>query len=109
MSDENEQYDGWPVTIQQADNYGRKAAGYLPKIEIMECQNPVVQVIDESNDEVIYTMRIKGTSYRPKVFDLKTSYTVGVGTNLDADNVKVFENLLPEYKKEVIQVKLDCK
>lgn len=40
--------------------------------------NPVVQVIDESNAEIIYTLRINGTSYRPKVFK-KGTYTIKVG------------------------------
>ncbi|MHC4352745.1 MAG: hypothetical protein ACYS0H_08500 [Planctomycetota bacterium] len=40
--------------------------------------NPVVQVIDESNDEIVYTLRIKGTSFRPQIF--KTGkYTIKVG------------------------------
>jgi hypothetical protein len=39
---------------------------------------PVVQVIDESSKQVIYTLRIKGDQFRPKVF-AEGSYTVIVG------------------------------
>jgi hypothetical protein len=72
------QYHGWPRTISQPDNYGRKAAAYLPTIEVSGMTNPVMQVIDESNDEIVYTLRINGTSFRPKVFE-KGKYTVKVG------------------------------
>jgi hypothetical protein len=72
------QYPGWPRTISQLDNYGRKAVAYLPTIEVSGMTNPVVQVIDESENEIVYTLRINGTSFRPKVF--KTGkYTVKVG------------------------------
>ena len=30
--------------------------------------NPVVKIIDESNGEWIYALRINGTRFRPKVF-----------------------------------------
>ncbi len=71
-------YDGWPITIAQTDNDGRTPVAWLPTIEVQGMKNPVVQVIDPSNDEVINTLRIKGTSFRPKVFH-KGRYTVKVG------------------------------
>jgi len=72
------QYPGWPKTIRQEDNYARKAVAYLPTLEIMGQTDPVVQVVDEAAGEIVYTLRIKGTSYRPKVFKEGT-YTVSVG------------------------------
>ena len=72
------QYPGWPRTIRQQDNYGRKAVAYLPAIQVSGMANPVVQVIDESSGEIIYTIRINATSYRPGVFKDGT-YTVKVG------------------------------
>jgi len=73
-----EQYAGWPQTIKQQDNYGRKAVAYLPTIKVSGMTDPVVQVIDEANGEIVYTLRIKGSSFRPKVFKNGT-YTVKVG------------------------------
>jgi phosphodiesterase/alkaline phosphatase D-like protein len=61
-------YPGWPITINQTDNYNRKAIAYLSEIEVIGMNDPVVQVIDELNGEIIYTLRIKGASFRPKVF-----------------------------------------
>ena len=39
--------------------------------------DPVVQVVDESKGEIVYTLRIKGSSFRPKVF-AEGAYTVKV-------------------------------
>ena len=72
------QYTGWPVTIDQQDNYGRRAAAYLPTIEVTGRADPVVQVIDQSTGQTVYTLRICGKSFRPRVFKVGT-YTVKVG------------------------------
>lgn len=72
------QYPGWPKTIQMEDNYGRKALAYLPTINVSGIVNPVIQIIDEATGEIIYTIRIKGVSFRPKVFK-EGVYTVKVG------------------------------
>ncbi len=71
-------YPGWPVEINQTDNYGRKAAAWLPSIKVSGMNDPVVQVVDEQNNEIVYTLRINGTSFRPKVFKAGT-YTIKVG------------------------------
>jgi len=101
------QYPGWPRTIKQEDNYGRKAVAYLPTIQVRGMRNPVVQVIDESNDEIIYTLRrINGTSFRPKVFK-KGNYTVKVGEP-GTDKMKSLEGVrsLPSDKTKKIRVRL---
>jgi alkaline phosphatase D len=72
------QYEGWPITIKQTDNYGRKAAAYLPSLKINGMNDPVVQVVEEASGEVIYTLRIKGDQFRPKVF-ARGRYSVKVG------------------------------
>jgi hypothetical protein len=101
----SEQYPGWPRTIEQEDNYGRKAVAYLPTIEIKGMTNPVVQVIDESNDEIVYTLRINGTSYRPKVFK-KGEYTIKVGQQ-GTDRMKTLTGVrsLASDKTEEIEVR----
>ena len=73
----SEQYQGWPMTIQQKDNYGREALAYLPELEL-DKEDQVVQVVNESNQEIIYTLRINGKKFRPKVFE-KGSYTIKIG------------------------------
>jgi hypothetical protein len=91
------QYTGWPVTVNQLDNYGRTAAGYLPTLEVEGMSDPVVQVIDETDGEIVYTLRIKGTAFRPKVFQRDRRYRVRVG-DPDAGKFEVLEGLEPEEK-----------
>jgi hypothetical protein len=99
------QYPGWPRTIKQQDNYGRKAVAYLPTIEVEGMTDPVVQVIDESNDEIVYTLRINGTSFRPKVFKTGT-YAVKIGQQ-GTDRMKTLTGIrsLGPGKTEKIDVK----
>ncbi len=72
-----DQFPGWPRTISMFENDGREAVAWLPTIEVKGITDPVVQVIDEANGETLYTVRIPGTSWRPKVFHEGT-YTVDV-------------------------------
>ena len=72
------QYFGWPIKINQLDNYGRPAAGYLPTIQVTGMQDPVFRVINQQDGEIIYALRIQGDSFRPKVFENGT-YTIEVG------------------------------
>jgi len=100
------QYEGWPKTVKQMDNYGRKAVCYLPKIEVSGTMNPVVQVIDQADSEVVYTLRISGNVFKPKVFKVGL-YTVKVGEP-GTKKMKVFKDVhsLQEGEKaEVINVK----
>ena len=74
-----EQFPGWPKTIDMEENYARKADAWLPEIRVNGLDNPpVVQVIDELSGEIIYTLRIKGDSFTPKVFK-EGVYTIKVG------------------------------
>jgi hypothetical protein len=73
-------YDGWPLTIDQVDNGLSAAKWVLDAVELPDEEDPVVQVIDESNKETVYTLRIKGQSFLPQVFRAGL-YTVKVGEN----------------------------
>jgi len=59
-------------------------------------------VIDESNKEIVYTLRINGRSYRPKVFKDGT-YTITVG---EEDGSKVLGGVksLGAGEKQTINV-----
>ncbi|MBU1821553.1 MAG: alkaline phosphatase D family protein, partial [Bacteroidetes bacterium] len=100
----NSQYDGWPITIQQTDNYGRKAYGYLPSVEVTDYPNPVVQVINEASGEIEYTLRIRGKQFAPPVFE-KGKYTLRVGEP-DRDNWKSYQGLTPDDSKKNLRVTL---
>jgi hypothetical protein len=71
------QFPGWPVKISQEDNYARAAIAYLPEIHVVGVEDPVIQVIDEFDGDVVYTLRIRGSRWRPKVFR-EGSYSVKI-------------------------------
>ena len=101
-----EQYPGWPRTIDQADNYSRKAGAYLPTLRVRGAINPVIQVIDQDNDEIVYTLRIKGRRFQPKVFKQGT-YTIKVGEPAKDrwEILRDIQSLAPGQKK-ILRVKL---
>jgi hypothetical protein len=72
-------YEGWPKTIPMEDNYGREAVAYLPTFKIVGLTDPIIQVINQVKDEIVYTIRIKGTVWQPKIFATDSIYTVKVG------------------------------
>ena len=64
---DSEQYPGWPITINQLDNYLQSAELFLPKLIVHGMIDPVVQVLSESGNEIIYTIRINGTEFQPPI------------------------------------------
>ena len=97
-------YPGWPYTFNQLDNYSRKAVAYLPTLDINR-PDQVVQVLHEKTGEVIYTLRIRGKSFSPKVF-ATGSYTVKVG---EGDSKKIFEHLNTTAKEKSKTLKVNLK
>ena len=98
-SDENAyMYPGWPVTVTQESNYGRKAAGYLQPIDVEGLTEPVLTLVDETNMDTVYTTRLATLPFRAKVFDANSSYTVILGdqsehqTSLPGLRVDILEN-----------------
>jgi hypothetical protein len=71
-------YPGWPIMINQLDNYGKEARAWLPEIKVSGLQNMVVQIIRQENNELVYALRINGQSFQPKVFS-SGFYTIRVG------------------------------
>ena len=98
-------YPGWPVTFNQLDNYARKAVAYLPTLKINRA-NQVVQVLDEKSGEVVYTVRIRGKSFRPKVFSMG-NYVIKVGEGSMRETFnKIKAAKGTEGKSRKLQVKL---
>ncbi|MCB0658526.1 MAG: alkaline phosphatase D family protein [Saprospiraceae bacterium] len=69
-------YPGWPVRINQLDNYGRKRVGYLDPVEVDG--NQLVKVFDDTNGELIYALRPQAGSFRPFIFDTLKTYRVSI-------------------------------
>jgi alkaline phosphatase D len=40
-------HSGWPHTINQLDNYGRKAVAWLPTLKIEGEPNPIIEIINQ--------------------------------------------------------------
>lgn len=75
---EGGQFPGWPITVNNDDNDGRKPVAWLPELVIEGAARPVIQVIAEENDEVLYTIRARSNRFQPPVFS-DGSFTVKVG------------------------------
>ena len=58
------QFKGWPKVIPQLDNYNPPSWGKLSELTFNK-ENAVVQLIDKSSNEVLYTVRIKGKTFTP--------------------------------------------
>lgn len=99
------QHPGWPIKVCQDDNYARKAIAFLPKIVVKGQTNAVIQVLDEDLDEIVYTLRIQGNSWQPKIFK-EGIYTVKVGEG-DASNVLKGIKTIQADDGETIEVSLE--
>jgi phosphodiesterase/alkaline phosphatase D-like protein len=100
---EDKQYPGFPITINQQDNYGRKAHFILPSIKVTGEINPRIQVRDQLTKEIVYTLRINGTSFVPKVFNRGT-YTIIVG---EGKKQQVLRNISPLKSGELKTLKVE--
>jgi len=98
------QYPGWPITINQTDNYGRRPEAWLPTLEIAGPADPVLQVVEEATGETVYTLRIKGREFRPKVF-APGSYTIHIGEP-GTSRHKTLRGLVAGDGKSVLKVQL---
>jgi hypothetical protein len=86
------QFPGWPITVSMDDNDGRVAFGWLPEIQINGANNAVIQVVNETTGDVLYTVRSAGESFRPPVYE-DAAHTVKIGRDLP--NQQTFEHLQP--------------
>ncbi len=101
----DKQYEGWPVVINQSDNFLMNARLFLPEIHVTGMENPVIQVTDEKSKEIVFTIRINGKNYQPKVLE-KGDYTIIVGEP-GTGKVKKFVHVSASEKKgKTIEVQL---
>lgn len=86
------QFPGWPVTVKMEANDGRKIAGYLPELVFAKGRRPVIQVIEESSGEIIYTVRAWEDRFQPRVYT-PGRYTVKIGAGKpDAETLTGLES-----------------
>ena len=84
----DKQYDGWPITISQFDNFNLKEAYELPTLTLRD-SNQVVTVRMSNTREVVSSVRIIGITYQPKVLE-KGNYTIEIG---EINTLKKIENV----------------
>lgn len=86
-------FAGFPLTIQQRENYGRRPFGHLPEVSFDGVKDAVVQVYDQANGELVYALRLQGARVVPWVF-AAGKYTVKIG-DPDAKTWNTFQDLAP--------------
>ena len=77
---QGEQFPGWPITVRNDDNDGRRPMAWLPELVIEGADRAVVQVIAEGSGEILYSVRVRGNRYQPRVYS-QGSFTIKVGRN----------------------------
>ena len=95
------QFKGWPKVIPQLDNYNPPSWGKLGELTFNK-ENPVVQLIDKSSNEVIYTVRIKGKTFTPHAPKGK-SFIIKAGTD-SASKVVVEETSTDKAKAASVEL-----
>jgi len=98
------QFAGWPFRIKQEDNYSRVALAYLPTLEF-EVQDPIVQIVDEYFGEIVCTLRINGSTWRPKVFR-EAVYTIRARADGKEKVVKGVSSI-PRDRDDRLQIRFD--
>ncbi len=98
------QFAGWPVKIDQEDNYSRAAVAYLPILKFDQ-QDPVVQIIDEYLGKIVYTLRINGSAWRPKLFR-EAVYTIKAWADGKEKVLKGVDSI-PEDRDDVLNISFD--
>ena len=97
------QFPGWPVVIDMADNDGRQATHRLAELRFSGISDPVVQVVKESTGDILYTVRIQGTRFRPPVYSEGT-YTVNVGQDRPDTRSFTGNKALAEDSRAVLNI-----
>lgn len=97
------QYNGWPITVRVRNNDGRIPIGYLKEIVCSNAnKKPVVQVIDETSNEILYTVRSDSNRFKPPVYSDST-FTIKIGLN-KPDVIKIdSQKIEPEYSEKKIE------
>jgi hypothetical protein len=92
-------FPGWPIRINQSDNFGKKARAWLPEIRVSGLIDPVIQIFRQQTGEMVYALRIDGIFFQPKVF-APGLYTLRVGEP-DNDTWQEFRDIQAKPSKDL--------
>ncbi len=98
------QFAGWPITIDNRDNDGRKPVGFLPELVVTGIERPVVQVIEMATNEILYTVRADSNRFRAPVYS-EGRFTLKVGR--DKADLKSFQGLVPAAENDVTVLRVN--
>jgi hypothetical protein len=90
------QFPGWPLTFKMTENDGRKVKGWLPKLTFTK-PNPVIQVIEDKTKEILYTVRVQGKNFQPKVYSTG-KHTIKAGLNTPQKVIS--KDLIPQKDRK---------
>ncbi|MEL4308203.1 alkaline phosphatase D family protein [Joostella sp. CR20] len=94
-----EQYPGWPITVQQYDCYSKSEEYFLPEIKITSFEEiPLVKLY--SADELVYAYRPNSAKFSLKTFK-KGMHTVELYFEVENKTIKHQFKALKENKKSV--------
>ncbi|WP_186758238.1 alkaline phosphatase D family protein [Echinicola salinicaeni] len=95
---EKNTFPGWPLTISQLDNDGRKPMGYLPKIQFKKA-NEVIKIYHEPSGELIQALRVRGNEFIPAVYEGGTyRLEIGEADPVILKGIKITTNAADEIK-----------
>ena len=89
----SKQYEGWPITIAQGDNFNIKEGYELPKLQISK-KDQVVTIRHQFTGEVVSSIRVKGTEFQPKVL-MPGKYIIEVG---EGKQLELYEEIEAKVK-----------
>jgi alkaline phosphatase D len=90
VDNDQNQYNGWPITIKQTGNYGRRPQAWLPTFEIIGEDKPIIYIYNEAQ-ELIYSMKLSSPVFQPWVFS-EGNYDVKF-TFPGRDKTKTWKNI----------------
>ncbi len=91
-------FPGWPHTINQLDNDGRTAIGYLPIIKT-NLPNQLLRIYKQKNNELVTAIRLTGREFRPPVFEnLTYKVVLGQDDSVVKENVEITNDPEEELK-----------
>ncbi len=77
------------------NNDGREVVGWLPELIFENGANPVVQVIEDTTGEILYTVRAQANRFHPRVYSTG-KHTIKLGT--DKPDKQTLVGLEPQPK-----------
>jgi alkaline phosphatase D len=102
--EKDDPFPGWPIQINQLDNFGKRAKAWLPEIQVSGLINPVVQVYRQQTGEMVYALRINGQTFQPKVFG-SGLYTLKIGEP-DSKAWKEIQDILASHSRKMPPLKV---